>query len=119
VIFVFGSNVEGIHGAGAARYAFEEHGAKWGIGYGKQGNSFAIPTKWSPYKTMDLNTIEHFVINFLHFAETHPTYTFQITPIGCGLAGYTPKDIAPMFRYAPKNCQLPPEFLEILNENQR
>jgi len=120
MIFVFGSNVEGIHGAGAAKYAFEHHGAKWGVGYGHQGNSFAIPTKWTPYKRMDLETIEHFVSLFMAYVERHDKKQFQITPIGCGLAGYTPKDIAPMFLYAPPNCLLPTEFLEILtDENQR
>lgn len=115
MIFVFGSNVMGIHGAGAAKYALENHGAKWGVGFGHQGNSFAIPTKWTPYKRMDLATIKNFVMLFIEYAERNPTRTFQVTTIGCGLAGYTPEDIAPMFLTSPSNVLLPEEFTNALS----
>ncbi len=114
-IFVFGSNKAGIHGAGAALFAFEQKGAVWGQGEGLQGQSYGIPTKSRRIKTLKLEAIGKYVQNFLHFARRNPRLEFQVTPIGCGLAGWTPKEIAPLFRGAPKNCILPPEFLAILN----
>lgn len=110
MIFVFGSNVLGIHGAGAAKHAYENCGAKWGIGFGHHGNSFAIPTKWTPWKFMSVTEIAQFVDLFLHYAKTYPNLQFQLTPIGCGLAGHSPKDIAPMFANSPSNVHLPKEF---------
>lgn len=106
-IFVFGSNLSGIHGAGAAKFARENHGAILGKGTGLQGNSYAIPTKDWQIKTLPLSNIKPFVDEFLVFASQHPEMRFNVTRIGCGLAGYTDKDIAPMFRGAPENCTLP------------
>ena len=107
MIFVFGSNLAGIHGAGAALYARKHHGAILGQGIGLQGDSYAIPTKDKKIKTLPLEQIKPYVDEFILFAKSHPELTFQVTRIGCGLAGYTDKDISPMFKDAPANCNLP------------
>jgi hypothetical protein len=125
VIFVFGSNLAGRHGAGAALAAARQWGAGYGCGVGLQGHSYAIPTKdgrdrsiplSDPRQTLPLDVITGHVATFIAFARLHPEWTFRVTPIGCGLAGHKPADIAPMFRDAPENCQLPPEFLRELVE---
>lgn len=109
-IFVFGSNLRGVHGAGAAKFALEEHGAQWGIGVGRTGNSYAIPTKDWLIRTLPLTEIAPYVERFIDYAKAHPELTFQVTRIGCGLAGYTPADIAPMFKGVPDNCIMPEDF---------
>jgi hypothetical protein len=109
-VFVFGSNLAGRHGAGAARYAFLHHGAVYGVGVGRQGNSYAIPTKDQRIATMQLGRIAGYVASFLDYARSRPHEIFQVTAIGTGLAGYSPEDIAPMFVNAPANCDLPEEF---------
>lgn len=106
-IFVFGSNLAGRHGAGAALTAFRQHGAIYGQGIGIQGNSYGIPTKDENIRTLPLNKIQRYVDQFIRFAELNPEMEFQVTRIGCGLAGYEDKDIAPMFVDAPRNCILP------------
>ncbi|QDH84040.1 hypothetical protein KMC60_gp12 [Achromobacter phage vB_AxyP_19-32_Axy11] len=103
-VFVFGSNTAGIHGAGAARTAHKKFGARWGIGYGLHGNSFAIPTKDSNIKTLDMGSIKAFVEGFIAFARSRSDLTFQVTRIGCGLAGLSDADMAMMFTNAPSNC---------------
>lgn len=103
-IFVFGSNESGIHGAGAAKFAYEKKGARWGKSYGHYGDSFAIPTKDEYIETMPLDRIQEYVQGFLAYARGHRKVKFQVTAIGCGLAGYKHEDIAPMFRMAPSNC---------------
>lgn len=115
-IFVFGSNLHGIHKRGAALCAFREHGAKLGQGIGLQGESYAIPTKDNPYKSLELVSINKFVADFLNYAYWTSHLTYNVTPIGCGLAGYEPSQIAPMFSYAKylPNVKLPPEFLNFL-----
>jgi hypothetical protein len=113
-VFVFGSNLAGRHGKGAALVARKHHGAQIGIGVGPAGNSYAIPTKDDQLKTLLLVEIEMHVLSFLYFARAFPTYEFEVTAIGCGLAGYKPEQIAPMFKGAPSNCQLPPEFVQVL-----
>lgn len=111
-IFVFGSNLGGQHGAGAALHAWKFCGAITGIGEGLQGTSYAIPTKDYMIMPRKLADIQKSVEKFLAFAsETANRYTFFVTPIGCGLAGFRPSQIAPMFRGAPKNVLLPKEFL--------
>lgn len=112
-VFVFGSNLAGRHGKGAALFALQNHGAIYGVGWGRQGNSYAIPTKGFGKKRMPvlpLPLIHHFVLAFLDYAHKHPEDSFRVTPIGCGLAGYRPSQIAPMFNYAPMNVSLPYEF---------
>lgn len=106
-IFVFGSNLAGRHGAGAALAAFREHGAIYGQGFGLQGESYAIPTKDENIRTLPLNKIQRYVESFLKFAELNPELQFEVTRVGCGLAGYEDADIAPMFSSAPSNCILP------------
>lgn len=103
-IFVFGSNLAGIHGAGSARAAMQSHGAVYGQGVGVAGNSYAIPTKDSQIRTMRIDQIEPYVSEFLDFARANSGLQFNIVAIGCGLAGYTPKQIAPLFEGAPANC---------------
>jgi hypothetical protein len=109
-IFVFGSNLAGRHGKGAALAARKQHGAIYGQSEGLQGNSYAIPTKDELLNTLHIDTIDMAVERFLEFAVAHPEMTFNVTPIGCGLAGYKPEQIAPFFKGAPENVLLPDEF---------
>lgn len=106
-IFVFGSNLAGRHGKGAALFARLNHGAIYGIGVGMQGKSYAIPTKDRNLRTLPLEEIARYVNTFKAFAVRNPFFTFNVTRIGCGLAGYTDAQIAPMFVDAPINCKLP------------
>ena len=106
-IFVFGSNLAGRHGKGAALFAKQNHGAIYGQAYGLQGNSFAIPTKNSTLKPLSLYQIKPFINLFIRFAKEHPEYIFNLTRIGCGLTGYKDSDIAPMFKNAPNNVNKP------------
>lgn len=110
MIFVFGSNLAGRHGAGAAKFAVKNHGAIYGQGWGLQGNSFAIPTKDANIKTLPLSVIRTYIEKFKGFAREHPDMIFQLTPIGCGLAGYKHEDIGPMFKNSPSNVMIPVEF---------
>ena len=109
-IFVFGSNLAGRHGKGAALAAKQEHGAIYGKGVGMQGCSYAIPTKDENLNILNLDTIQGHVFVFLAFAAEHPEMQFNITRIGCGLAGYHDAQIAPMFESAPENCVLPEDW---------
>lgn len=113
-VFVFGSNLAGRHGKGAALWARQHRGAILGRGEGIQGNSYAIPTKSEALRTLPLSEIKVHVRKFQIFATDHPELTFQLTPIGCGLAGYTPRQIAPLFARSPSNVILPDEFKAIL-----
>jgi len=112
-IFVFGSNLQGMHGGGAARMAYEQFGAVMGQGVGLQGQSYAIPTMQG-----GVETIEPYVDEFIAFAKSHPEYTFLVTPIGCGIAGFMAEEIAPLFYHAMdvENIILPEDFAEIVNE---
>ncbi len=114
-IFVFGSNLQGRHGKGAAKEARLNWGAIYGQAEGRQGNSYAIPTKSSPWQTLPRHRIVGYVNTFLKYALEHPELTFKLTPIGCGLAGYTPQEIAPMFWLAPANVIIPEEFKPYLS----
>ena len=113
-IFVFGSNLAGRHGAGAAKFARENHGAVYGQGVGLQGDSYAIPTKDEGLRVLPLSHISQYVQQFIEFAELADDLEFRLTPIGCGLAGYKPEQIAPMFTSAPSNVILPEEFEKVL-----
>lgn len=113
--FVFGSNLAGVHGAGAAAYARKHHGAILGQGIGLQGNSYGIPTKDSNIHTLPIQDITKYVNQFIEFANTHREMTFMVTRIGCGLAGYTDIQIAPLFKDAPDNCVLPNEWEQFIN----
>lgn len=116
-IFVFGSNLSGIHGAGAARYAVLHHGAVMGQGVGLHGNSYALPTKDHKIRTLHLPTIRNCIGDFINFALVHPEKTFMVTRVGCGLAGYRDSDIAPLFKGAPKNCQFDLQWKPYLGES--
>ena len=107
-IFVFGSNLAGRHGKGAALHARKNHGAIYGKGEGIQGRSYAIPTKDHNLDTLSLIRIKPYIDTFKEFAKQHPEMTFNVTRIGCGLAGYTDNDIAPMFKNCSNNVNLPP-----------
>ena len=110
-IFVFGSNLEGSHGGGAARLAYNRFGAVWGLGTGIQGRSYAIPTMQG-----GVETIRPFVAAFIQFAKQNTTLTFLVTRIGCGIAGFRDEEIAPLFEDALdlENVILPKEFVENL-----
>jgi hypothetical protein len=116
-VFVFGSNEKGIHGAGAARIACKLFGAEMGKGFGRTGQTFAIPTKDYNIQTLGLDAIEIYVRAFIEESKNYSYLTFLVTQIGCGLAGWTAKDIAPMFVGAPENIILPKEFWEVLNQD--
>jgi len=107
MIFVFGSNLAGRHGKGAALYARNSHGAEYGVGVGRTGNAYAIPTKDKRLRTLPLTRIAKYVSEFLDYARSHPELKFEVTKIGCGLAGYQEHEIRPMFAGAPMNCYLP------------
>lgn len=110
-IFVFGSNLAGMHGGGAARLASLKFGAVWGQGVGLQGQSYAIPTMQG-----GVETIRPYVDEFIGFARQHPRMTFLVTEIGCGIAGFTPAEIAPLFEAARRveNIHLPARFWDVL-----
>ncbi len=109
-IFVFGSNEAGRHGAGAARAAVMHYGAIYGQFFGFQGRSFAIPTKDENIETLPLSDIKSYVENFIANARRFSNEKFFMTRIGCGLAGYSDEDIAPMFKGAPTNINFPVEW---------
>lgn len=106
-IFVFGSNLAGIHGTGAARWAYRWCQAHWEVGEGLAGSSYALPTKDHRIQTLPLDKIKGHVDKFLAFAWQNPELDFFVTRIGCGYAGYTDSDIAPMFAEVPVNVELP------------
>lgn len=110
-IFVFGSNLQGTHGAGAAHLAKEHFGAIMGCGVGLQGQSYAIPTMQGGVKT-----IKPYTDNFIEFTKVHSEMNFLVTRIGCGIAGFRDEDIAPLFENAINltNISLPKEFIDII-----
>jgi hypothetical protein len=119
MIFVFGSNLIGHHGAGAAHHAWLNHGAKYGQAEGPSGNAYAIPTKDRRIRhTLPLETIRGYVETFKIYARMSPELTFQVTRIGCGLAGLRDEDIAPMFKDAPDNCQFDYSWIGILGDER-
>jgi hypothetical protein len=113
-IFVFGSNGDGVHMAGAAKYAKDNFGAKMWQGYGLQGQSFAINTM------SGLPVIKDHVDSFLNFAWRNPDKIFLVTEIGCGIAGHTPESIATLFANCIhiENIYLPEKFWTILNNHK-
>lgn len=120
-IFVFGSNLSGIHGGGAARLAHENFGAVWGEGVGLTGQCYAIPTKSEGIKrTLTIEEIRFYVDNFIVVAKQESALKFLVTEIGCGLAGYSPSDIAPLFKNAieVENIHLPQSFIDTLIKQQ-
>jgi hypothetical protein len=114
-IFVFGSNLAGRHGKGAALTARKNFGAVSGVGAGPTGQAYAIPTKDKLLNSLPLHRISLYVSGFLNYAWERPDTNFFVTAIGTGLAGYQHRVIAPMFCNAPSNCLLPDEWDEYLN----
>ncbi len=112
-IFVFGSNLEGAHGGGAAKAAHEKFGAIWGQGTGLQGQSYGIPTMHG-----GVEEIQPFVEEFIDFAAEHPEFTFLVTRVGCGIAGFHDTEMAPLFARAGEveNIYLPESFWNIISE---
>lgn len=110
-IFVFGSNLKGMHGGGAAYVAYKKFGAEWGVGVGLTGQTYAIPTMQG-----GVETIKPYVDEFIEFAAEHPELTFLVTRIGCGIAGFTDSEIAPLFAEAldAPNVLLPRSFVNLL-----
>lgn len=119
LIFVFGSNLAGIHGAGAARVARLHHGAIMGQGEGLQGMSYALPTKDHKIMTLPLSVVKFHVETFKTFAENNPNLLFQVTRVGCGLAGLRDLDVAPMFRGSPNNCYFDGYWSSILGTDYK
>lgn len=116
-VFVFGSNLAGIHGAGAAKQALQ-WGAMPGIGVGMRGHTYAIPTKDKRIRAMKPHQIAPYIYDFLRVAGHLPDMTFLVTEIGCGLAGHVPEVIAPYFRGAidMENVWLPKRFWKVLGK---
>ena len=114
-IFVFGSNLAGAHGGGAARLAYRKFGAVWGEGVGLHGRTYAIPTMQG-----GVRTIKPYVDEFIRFAIAHPWLTFFVTRIGCGIAGFQDRDIAPLFKAAinVENIILPKGFVDYIVPNE-
>lgn len=115
-VFVFGSNLSGIHGAGAAKTALK-WGAEFGKGYGMYGQTFALPTKDKNIRSLPIPAIKNYVNSLIMYAIIHPELEFLVTKVGCGLAGFTEEQIAPLFAKAQdfNNIWLPKEFIKILN----
>lgn len=114
-IFVFGSNLTGRHGGGAARFAFDHFGADWGVGVGRTGQCYAIPTMHG-----GVNEIRPYVDEFIAYAAAHPELEFLVTPVGCGIAGFTEAQMAPLFADALPyvNILLPKGFVKVLDPGQ-
>lgn len=110
-VFVFGSNLAGMHGGGAAATAHRCFGAVWGKGVGLYGQSYAIPTMQG-----GVETVKPYVDKFIEFAKSHPELRFLVTKIGCGIAGFREEQIAPLFAEAIDidNIILPHDFVEII-----
>ncbi|MBO7101266.1 MAG: hypothetical protein J6V98_04515 [Bacteroidales bacterium] len=109
-IFVFGSNIQGSHGGGAAWYAYKQFGAEWGVGEGLTGRTYALPTMEGT------TSLKHAVDHFIACAKQHPELTFLVTAVGCGIAGYRPDEVAPLFKEATslENVFLPQIFWDNL-----
>ena len=114
-IFVFGSNLAGSHGGGAARLAYDRFGAIWGQGVGLQGQSYGIPTMHG-----GVDAIKPYVDEFIEFARQHQEFKFLVTRIGCGIAAFTPNEIAPLFNDTidVENVILPKDFVVVLSNAQ-
>jgi O-acetyl-ADP-ribose deacetylase (regulator of RNase III) len=110
-IFVFGSNLHGMHGGGAARVAHQKFGAEWGVGVGPTGRCYAIPTMHG-----GIDTIKPYVDDFITYAKEHTNQHFYVTRIGCGIAGFTDEQMAPLFKDLQEldNVSIPKQWADIL-----
>ena len=116
-IFVFGSNMSGVHRGGAALAANLHYGANWGVTEGPTGRSYALPTvKEHIAGPLPRGDIAGYVCNFIEYAKRHTEVEFFVTRVGCGLAGHKDEDIAPMFRAAPPNCVMPEPWRRYLGD---
>ncbi len=113
-VFVFGSNLAGIHGSGAARDARLYYGAEIGVGVGPTGQCYALPTKDYKIETLPLPTVRFHVDRFLNYARMSPNLIFLVSAVGCGLAGFNAHQIAPMFAGRSFNVKLPMQFIRVL-----
>lgn len=114
-VFVFGSNLEGQHLGGAARMAYDRFGAEWGVGAGATGKCYAIPTMHG-----GVEAIKPYVDDFVEYVKCHPNNRFLVTRIGCGIAGFSDKEIAPLFQEVkdtPNVC-LPKEWFKVLRKDE-
>ena len=127
-VFCFGANEAGIHGAGAALAARLDHGAVWGQGVGRQGDSYAIPTKGMVLysggnvgvgRTLAITLIKDYVDQFIQYTKDNPTLNFMVTQIGTGHAGLTREQMAPLFAEAPDNCWFDTEWKPLLGEEKK
>lgn len=111
-IFVFGSNVPGLHGGGAAGYARDKLGAKMGVGEGLTGNAYALPTCYMPGEPITLQELVVYVDNFLTFASDHPDLRFFLSKVGCGIAGFDEEVVKTIFQElnVPENVDMPPDW---------
>lgn len=121
MIFVFGSNLAGRHGKGAAKYAREKLGAVYGVGEGLTGNCYALPTKDNNIKTRPLEDIHESIKTFLKVASENSDKIFKVTPIGCGLAGYKVHEIRALFlkEEIPDNVVFSKEWFQTYKEVER
>ncbi len=117
-VFVFGSNLAGRHGAGAALTAVKKFGAVYGVGVGLRGQSYAFPTKDEKIQTLPLDRIRQEAETLISFARDNADKTFFLTDVGCGLAGYSASQIAPFFKETPDNIVLPKVFWDLIQENR-
>lgn len=111
---VFGSNLAGRHGKGAALIAKRKFRAVYGVGEGKTGNAYAIPTKDEYLRTLSLKRIRKAVRRFREYTKQNREETFFVMRVGCMLAGYKDSEIAPLFRGATRRCNFPIEWKEYL-----
>ena len=118
-VFVFGSNLAGRHGKGAALTALRKFGARNGQGTGLMGQSYGIATKGWRLDVLPISAIGIQVQKFIRFASAHPEKRFLVTEIGCGLAGYSPKQIGPLFLGSPSNVVLPESFKQAGKDEPR
>jgi hypothetical protein len=114
-VFVFGSNLKGFHGAGAARVAENHFEAVMGKGNGHQGQSYAIPTKGFRIETLGIAQITEYINKFVHYTNTETDISFFVTRVGCGLAGFKDSEIAPLFKNA-KNCSFAKTWKQYLED---
>ena len=114
MIFVFGSNLAGRHGKGAALYAARKYEAEYGVGSGRTGNAYAIPTKDERLRTLPMEQVSKHIEEFCKYAAENHSEQFELTPVGCGLAGLDPIQIKKTFQYygLPSNVYLSRSWLE-------
>lgn len=113
-VFVFGSNLAGRHGAGAAKHAAQHFGAEYGVATGRTGDSYAIPTKGSRLEVLAIFEIYNYVCRFVRYTKLHAGTSFFLTRVGCGLAGYSDQQIAPMFIGVGENVDIPEAWKQYL-----